>query len=382
MNQVLFVDDEQAVLDGLENLLRRQRHVWGLHFALGATTALSLLEAKPFDVIVTDMRMPGFDGAQLLTRVKAKWPTTVRVVLSGHADRESLARALPVAHQFLSKPCDAGTIEGVLSRTFSLAALLKNEQLRAVVGSLDNLPSPPDLYWDLQHVMADPSSGLDAVASLVETDPAMSLKVLQLVNSVAFGAGRPIASTKEAVRYLGVELLRAYALSASLFSSLSAAEVQRHSLATAHLARAFLKGSPRADEAFTAAMLQDFGKLVLRQAQPDRAKRAYASGGPTGEALVALELELFGATHAAVGGYLAAVWGLPLSIVEAITHHHEPGVLVGADPLVLAAVHVAGALAQPGGGEVDLAFLRRAGLLERLSRWQALAAEAHQKEAA
>lgn len=382
MNQVLFVDDEQAVLDGLRNLLRRQRRVWNLHFALGAAPALALLEEKPFDVIVTDMRMPGFDGAQLLTRVKAKWPTTVRVVLSGHAEREALARALPVAHQFLGKPCDAGTIERVLSRTLALSAMLKNEQLRAAVGALDNLPSPPDLYWRLQHVMADPSSGLDAVANLVETDPAMSLKVLQLVNSTAFGAGHPIASTKEAVRYLGLELLRAYALSASLFSSLSATEVQRRSLAIAHLARAFLGGSPRADEAFTAAMLQDFGKLVLRQAHPAHAKRAYETGGPTGEALVALELELFGATHATVGGYLVAMWGLPLSIVEAITHHHAPGVVSGADPLVLAAVHVAGALAELGVGTIDLAFLRSAGLIDQLPRWLAQADEAKRRGAA
>lgn len=375
MNQVLFVDDEQAVLDGLQNLLRRQRRVWGLHFALGARKALELLEQQPFDVIVTDMRMPGFDGAELLTQVKAKWPSTVRVVLSGHSEREALARALPVAHQFLSKPTDAGTIERVLVRTFALSALLQNEPLRAAVGSLNELPSPPDLYWDLQHVMQDPASGLDDVARLLETDPSMTLKVLQLVNSVAFGAGHPIASTQEAVRYLGVGLLRAYALSASLFSSRAAGDLQRRSLMTAHLARAFLKGSPHADDAFTAAMLLDFGTLVLRQEQPASARLVYQPGAPTGQALEARERELFGATHADVGAYLAAMWGLPLSIVEAIAHHHTPSAAAEGDLLVLAAVHVADALTEPGDGVVDLAFLERAHLMNELSRWRAVAAE-------
>lgn len=59
MKRILFVDDEQHVLDGLKNILRRERKKWDMVFALGGKAALSELERGPFDVVVSDMRMPG-----------------------------------------------------------------------------------------------------------------------------------------------------------------------------------------------------------------------------------------------------------------------------------------------------------------------------------
>lgn len=108
--RVLFVDDEQEVLEGLRNLLRRNRHEWDMVFALGGYEALAELSRGTVDVVVTDMRMPGMDGAQLLAQVKTVSPSTARLVLSGHAEKEAILRALPVAHQFLSKPCGGGTL--------------------------------------------------------------------------------------------------------------------------------------------------------------------------------------------------------------------------------------------------------------------------------
>ena len=107
MKSILFVDDEQQILDGLKDLLRKQRKQWSMVFALGGQAALDELTQRPFDVVVSDMRMPGIDGATLLTRVKEMYPASARIILSGHADRDSIVRALPVAHQFLNRPCDA-----------------------------------------------------------------------------------------------------------------------------------------------------------------------------------------------------------------------------------------------------------------------------------
>ena len=102
MTRILFVDDETSILDGLKRMLRPLRQEWGMSFAPGAEAALALLDATPFDVIVTDMRMPGMDGATLLEIVREKHPSVLRIILSGYTELQASLRAVPVAHQFLS----------------------------------------------------------------------------------------------------------------------------------------------------------------------------------------------------------------------------------------------------------------------------------------
>src|SRR6185437_12426399 len=106
MKRILFVDDEPKILEGLQRMLRPQRNEWEMAFAPGGEAALAMLAAENFDVIVSDMRMPGVDGAALLETVRANYPGMLRVILSGYTELEASYRAVPVAHQFLLKPCD------------------------------------------------------------------------------------------------------------------------------------------------------------------------------------------------------------------------------------------------------------------------------------
>lgn len=91
-------------------------------FALGGQLALDEIRKKPFDVVVSDMRMPGIDGATLLCRIKDECPATVRIMLSGYAEDTTLARVLPALHQLLSKPCDVTTLRSAIERTLRSAA--------------------------------------------------------------------------------------------------------------------------------------------------------------------------------------------------------------------------------------------------------------------
>lgn len=103
--RVLLVDDEPAVLDGLALHLRRH---YQLHLAAGAEQALRLVASDgPFAVILSDMRMPGMDGAALLSRVRQFHPATVRLLLTGFADMRAAAAAVNDGQvfRFLTKPC-------------------------------------------------------------------------------------------------------------------------------------------------------------------------------------------------------------------------------------------------------------------------------------
>ena len=387
MKRILFVDDDASVLDAFKNILRKRRNEWDMVFVVGGLAALAELEKGPFDVVVTDMRMPGMDGAALLTRVRDAFPATARIVLSGQSDRDAIVRALPVTHQFINKPCDAATLRNVVERTCKLQTLLQNDTTRSVTGKLNHLPSPPATYLRLTEAMADPNMSSKAIGAIVEEDPAMSAKVLQLVNSAYFGLSRTATSVAEAVTYLGMELLRALTLSTHVFSSGEAAglsratldEVQRSSLATATVAKRMLKKRELANEAFTAGVVHDVGRIVLALAMPEKFQEIseLAAGGE--RSTHELEQELLGLTHAEVGAYLLGVWGLPFSIVETTAFHHQPSGAGVETPDVLAAVHLADAVVATASRahdlRVDLPFLEGCGLAGELEAWQATAAD-------
>src|SRR5208282_6223129 len=158
MRRVLFVDDEQQFFDGLQRVLRPQRHEWEMAFAPSGNAALAIMEASPFDVVVSDMRMPGMDGAALLGLVREKYPQVVRIILSSHAELSTALRVVPVAHQFVAKPCDAEMLRVAIERACHLKALLHDDSIRRTVTSLGDLPSVPRTYEALTLALADPDT--------------------------------------------------------------------------------------------------------------------------------------------------------------------------------------------------------------------------------
>jgi HD-like signal output (HDOD) protein len=392
LKRILFVDDEPAVLEGLRNLLRKQRKVWKMTFALGGKAALEELAQAPFDVVVSDMRMPGMDGAELLRRVKELYPGVARVVLSGHADQEMVARALPVAQQYLSKPCDGEILRGVIDRVCQLQSLVAGTAVRDIVGRLDKLPSIPETYGLLTKTIEDPSARTEEIARIVQRDPAMSAKVLQLVNSAYFGLSRPLSSVGQAISYLGLDLLKGLAITLNVFAAtekrappgLSFEKIQQTSIMTARVAKMMVPDPKEAEAAFTAGLLHDIGRMILALTQPERFAEIVKQTKESGRPFYQIEREILGATHAEVGGYLLGVWGLPLPIVEGVAYHH---VLAGTRDrldtalavhtahaltstiLVEAGLAIEGTVAEPP----DLAALEAAGVAKELPRWREVA---------
>lgn len=383
MPRILFVDDDALVLGGLRDMLWRDRSRWELAFAIGADAALEQLKKQPVSIVVSDMRMPGLDGAALLAQVKALYPTVARLVLSGHAERDAFLRAMPVAHQFLAKPCDAQTLRTALERTLQFADALQNEALRGIIGSLDRLPSVPKMYVELTAIAQDPTKGLSDLATVVERDPAMSATVLQVVNSAYFGVPQRVTSIQRAVSCLGAETLKALAFSAELFSTCALPascgvrvdELHANSLRLAQVARQLLPDPKRACEAFTAALMVDIGRLVLAMSAPEQFKLANDISRTSCRAIDEVEHEVLGVNHAEVGAYLLGMWGLPQSLVETVAHHHRPSRQRNGPFDVLAAVHVASALTQPPSAPsnfIDLPFLEATGYAASLPQWQGL----------
>jgi response regulator RpfG family c-di-GMP phosphodiesterase len=145
--QILLVDDEPNVLESIQRQLRNRFEV---KTAQSGDEALDILKAHgPFTIIVSDMRMPGMDGVQLLSRVKDMYPDTVRIMLTGNADQETAVEAVNAGQifRFLSKPCSTATLATALSlgvRQYKLIMAEKellNETLKGSMKVLSELLS-------------------------------------------------------------------------------------------------------------------------------------------------------------------------------------------------------------------------------------------------
>ncbi len=347
-------------------------------FAPGGEAALAELRKEPFDVVVSDMRMPGMDGATLLAKIKQECPRTVRVMLTGHAESEAILRALSSTHQLLAKPCLAGTLRAVLERCGSLDALIGDAAILAVVGGLERLPSPPAMYVALREIIADGHASPTDVAAVIERDPAVSAKVLQLANTAYFGDGRTICSIERAVSCLGNQRIQYMVLATSSFADLDTDmggvqvdAIQREGRETAALVRRLITEEDAGDVAFAAALLHDVGHVVLGLGLGAAYRRVFAHAESTRQSLPIVERELLNLTHADVGACLLDIWGLPRSIVDAVRYHHDPGSAPAAIREIAAAIHVADALMQRS--SIDLESIARAGLSDRVAQWCAVA---------
>ncbi len=333
---VLFVDDERLVLDSLSRALRPMRKTLKMYFATSGEEALEIMEQSPVDLIISDMRMPGMDGATLLKEVKKRHPETIRIVLTGQADDEATYRAVCVAHQFLMKPCQPDLLKTVIKRSCMLHALMTHPLLKQAISGIESLPSLPSMYIEIQNKINDPESTVDDIGGIIEKDISMSAKVLQLVNSAFFGYYKNIESPSKAVHLLGLDIIKSLVLTLKVFSQYENAPLSKefltnlwnHSFETAVFARAIMENvaneKEKADNAFTAGLLHDLGKLVLAASMPKKYQKVLEMASTRKKELRKVEFKAFSASHAEVGGYLSGIWGLPGDIVEALTFHHRP----------------------------------------------------------
>jgi HD-like signal output (HDOD) protein/ActR/RegA family two-component response regulator len=392
MRHILFVDDDCDLLDGLRDALRSRRREWRMTFVTGGEAALGVLECEQVDVVVSDLRMPGMDGAALLTQVARIQPDAVRIVLSGHADPETIGRVAAVAHRILVKPSPIEVIARVIERSCVLLDVTGEVQLIRAAAGACVLPSPSATYIELTELLARVDATTEQVAAVLERDIAMSAKVLQLANSAYFCRHQPVSSLPDAVALLGHETLRALVLSAEAFQKFDVpasipgfalAAVQDRSLQVGRLAHKLSDGTPEADDAFAAGLLLDVGLLVLAAHQPGCLADVLLAAEREGRSAHEIELERHGITHAEIGAHLLALWGLPHTIVEAVAHHHRPLRSPAPSFDAIAAVHIADALvadssAGPLEGQTDLSridreYLERIGVTDRLGEWQRLA---------
>ncbi len=335
MRKILFVDNDPNTIQKSKKMLNAMCPDWRIETTARGEDALDLMDKAPFDVIVSDIRIQGMDGIELLGTVSKLHPETVRIILSEFSD----LRSTMIVHQFLMKPCCAETMKNTIVRTCKLRDLLRDEALRKVVTGIKNLPSLPSLYNLIVEEMQSPEGSLKKVGHLISQDVSMSAKILQLVNSAFFALPQKITDPQQASIFVGIETLKSLVLSIHVFSSLSKdaelcgfspVKMWRHSLRTGRLAgdiaRAENADRKVVEEAMIAGMLHDIGKLILLKI-PKEYQEVMDLIEKTGCSDSEAEFSVMEASHSELGAYLLGLWGLPGNVVESVAFHHKPSKL-------------------------------------------------------
>jgi HD-like signal output (HDOD) protein len=384
--RILFVDDNQDILDGLRRALRHENYRWEMLFIISGEEALELMSANRVDAIITDVRMPGINGVQLLQEVSHLYPDVIRFILSGHSQEEITLQAAKLAHQFFPKPCNIDSLKAALVRSLSLQELLTDSGLRGVVSAVVSLPSLPKTYSEIVEKLNAPEVSVHEIGEKIAGDPAISAKILQLVNSAFFGLGRKVSNVGEAATLLGLHTIKSLVLSVELFSQFDEQKLSStgfkleelidHSIRVGLLAKqiSITEKAEReiVEESHLSGFLHDVGKIVLVDNMPEEYKKVIELSQDEQIDIHLAERTIMGTDHAAVGAYLFGLWGFSDTILEAVAFHHTPSNVEATSFASVTSVHVANMLDKTSADRIDFEYLSKLNLESRLPMWESL----------
>ncbi len=331
MKKILVVDDEIAILNSLRRVLNNLGY--GVLVADSGDKALALMSEQQIDLVISDMRMPGMDGYELLSRVKGLYPNTVRIILSGYADEKLVMKALlkNIARTYLFKPWNNHELAELIEYLFETEKLLQSNLL-SMINNAEDLPTIKSSY---SHILSliDQDAEIAVVAKAITEDQTMVGKILHIANSAFYGL--KTGSVMEAIKYLGLKAIRDIVLSTPIMdlfkmSGRHADIMDRqwcHAFYTnkvlVFLYEKFYRKKLSEIEG-NAGLLHNIGcAFLIKHRYADYMairKRAAQESVYDND----LERDIFGFTHCEAGGYLLSWWDLPYPIVECALYHQTP----------------------------------------------------------
>ena len=217
---------------------------------------------------------------------------------------------------------------------------MTNDIFEQILRDHKELSSLPQTLAEVLRIIKDENASSTDLANVLVKDPALTAKLLRIVNSPFYGAGREITTVTQAAMTLGTRAISALALSSSIYDLSGKWEVTvdrqrfwRHSLEVAMAARMIARESGYAypEEAFICGLLHDVGILILEKSFPEKFKRIWKQA-EAGDSISELEEQIWGTNHARIGQFLLEQWGLPSIICEAVGHHHSQILTESDDP--------------------------------------------------
>ena len=332
MIRMLVVADDTETLNRCIDTLSPLKNQWTIVTAQGSAAGRAQLDGDGFDMVWVTADVANEMSDDILSVTREKHPDVLRIVLAGQASDKPPLSFFETAHQWLPKTFTVRAATEAVARAKGLRAFIDDPALRRVINSAGQIPVSANTWSRLTAHLQKPNSAMSELADVLHESPAVAAKVLQFVNSAYFGLPTKVSSLNLAVSLLGIEQLKSLVLSIELSQSFGEAPrplrafintLQRRAVGLARVARQLTRGTLSADDAFTAALLADVGSMLLASRLPTQYENVLRMSEDGRLSVSGAEFEVFaGVTHSQVGAYLLGLWGLPLSIVEAVSQHH------------------------------------------------------------
>ena len=371
---ILLIGDDLGWLAGRRELAGRKIIV-----ADPKADALAFLAAEPLDAVVASYA----DVSKSVVLLRAAAATNPAIVALLRADGKELA-GISNPYPVLPRVDAAEVLDDQLRTRLVAATWQAKPAFTNLIKQITQVPTLPSIYTQITAALQSPDASIEDIAELVAREPAVTAKLLQMVNSPLLALRGRVTSVRDATSLLGLSRLRSLVLATCLFRQFDAAKCrsfsmskfEANSLKIASWASAIAKGETRdkqvADMAFTASLLHNFGVLLLAANLPDAYEQVLRTADEQRVSIAWTELQVFGATHAEVAGAVLASWGIPFPIVNAVGWYPVPSASEDTIFSPLTAVHAATAVdafAQTGMFAYDRDYMERLHLADKVEEW-------------
>ncbi|WP_417842213.1 response regulator [Thalassospira sp.] len=332
---IIFVDDDPNVLSGLRRRVRTKRPNWRLQFCDNGEEVLNLLQSRhSVDVIVSDMRMPVMDGAELFRKVSRLYPEIGRILLSGYADEHANLLGTSATHHFLMKPCDDQSIINAIERALILRSYLRDPYLLGVMSCLPGHYLWPTAFRNLQTTLYHEGPVSEENLSHYAMDHSDCVSFIRhYARREGLIAANSTATLHHLFEILGIESVKALALLFEIYGNGDGESAEKdpeliRSLIMAEIAARLGRHEnsefENIDASRAASLLAHVGSKLIETVLPNQSMTARHIADKNQCDIISAEIDVMGISHAGLSACMAALWSFKHEIIEDIAFHHRP----------------------------------------------------------
>ena len=370
--RILVAEDDQLTRRLVAALLRKVANATVTE-ADNGDEAFAALAEDAYDLLMIDWDMPGTPGIDIVRSLRQSKPQLPVIMVSAVAQRDRVLEAMQAGvSDYIIKPFEPDYLLGKvekhrprneapkLARAVAPLALslpaegVSKTLLSEIADRIDDVSTIPQMASTFISVANDPDVTIDKLENILSFDPALSTRVLRLINSSAFAMQQRVTNLRQAISLLGLKQLRNVGIAVSVsqlfraqgsLGTYSRTALWHHMVSVAICARLIAKhiGLPDPEDAFLCGLLHDIG-IVMEDQHVHQQFCQIIRGLDSEKTLIECEREYLAFDHATLGCRVAEKWKFPETVRAAILHHHDSRSYDEPDKAVVRTVELANAI--------------------------------------